>query len=359
MVSKLSAKYGFDGKEALLSLCGQELFFDNEENVVLNESTKSKNVRVNKAAKLGVSSLTRIKQEDIHLFFGPSARGKNDDTNDKREEMLVMISNNRVPQEFIEAEPLWGQISTNLNKCLDNRLKDEKISLAIVNHYEYRRAGGRGKHHDIDLIGDCKVLLKLEFKYGACEVSETPQFVSPMKPSQYMNISFEEFFYEHYLPKIVEGVGLTVPKKDIYMKQIHSNKPESLLEIQNKYYAGCKNSKSQYTGNAEDIEFYTRCKEVSKCAITKFIEQDGLVLDTDALTKYFLETQDKVYILCKDGEFRSQRIATREFVIKTCVTEPANFRFIVTTETGKKLYILLRWKNGNGVAFPAFQIGLK
>jgi len=29
------------------------------------------------------------------------------------------------------------------------------------------------------------------------------------------------------------------------------------------------------------------------------------------------------------------------------------------TESGYKLKVLLRWKNGNGIAYPAFQISIK
>ena len=41
---------------------------------------------------------------------------------------------------------------------------------------------------------------------------------------------------------------------------------------------------------------------------------------------------------------------------KIIVDKKNKNRFICETKSGKKMYILLRWKNGNGVAFPAFQI---
>ena len=31
-------------------------------------------------------------------------------------------------------------------------------------------------------------------------------------------------------------------------------------------------------------------------------------------------------------------------------------RFIANNKQGEKIKILLRWKNGNGIAYPAFQI---
>ena len=341
------------------------------EKLVLKESEKAEKLLEKKRKKeeericvkatkdaLRVSLPIQIKKEDISHFIEASDRGGNHDANDKREAIIVMMLNERVPQEFIEYDPRWGLYSTRVRDCVDERIKSEGV--ALINHVEFTRAGGRGKHHDIELIGDGKVLLKIEFKNGANEVLDTPQFVSPMNPSQYMTISFEIFWYHNFLPKIVEGTGLTVPEKDIYMKQIHSNQPtdECMRAIQIMYYKGCPRS-SQYSGLPEHEALYKKCNDLSKYAITKFLERDDVALLHDALSAYFVNTQEKVYLLYKDGEFRSQRINPNEFVIDTYVKDPAKFRFIVRTKTGKKLYILLRWKNGNGVAFPAFQISLK
>ena len=44
------------------------------------------------------------------------------------------------------------------------------------------------------------------------------------------------------------------------------------------------------------------------------------------------------------------------FTIASCVKNPAKSRYDCVTQSGKKIRVLLRWKNGNGIAFPAFQI---
>ena len=47
------------------------------------------------------------------------------------------------------------------------------------------------------------------------------QFVSPMKPSQYMNDDYEEYHYEKFLIKIAKNIyNLPLPKKDIYLKNM-------------------------------------------------------------------------------------------------------------------------------------------
>jgi len=299
----------------------------------------------------------KISKEDIVHFKETFGRGGNDDANDKREDIVIMMLNNRVPQDFVEYDIMWGILTERVRECVHNIIMSEGIKL--MNHIEFVRAGGRGKHYDIEMVGDGKVQLKIEFKHGASDVLETPQFVSPMKPSQYMTSSFEDDYYNNYLPKIVENdPQLIVPEKDIYMKQIHNNEPKCMIDFQNKYYAGCERS-SQFTNKDEDKEFYNKCNETSKTAIKEFLSRDDVELCHEALSTYFIKTQEKVYLMYKDGQFRSQRIDPNEFVIDTYVKEPENYRFVVKTKTGKKLHILLRWKNGNGIAFPAFQISLK
>ena len=45
-----------------------------------------------------------------------------------------------------------------------------------------------------------------------------------------------------------------------------------------------------------------------------------------------------------------------DYLIKSCEKEPSLSRYKAKTVSGNTLKILIRWKNGNGVAFPAFQI---
>ncbi len=297
-----------------------------------------------------------ISKEDIIHFKETSNRSGNDDANDKRENATIMMLNNRVPQEFSEYDPMWTIISQQARDRIHSVITSDGTTLA--NHVVFIKAGGRGKHYDIEMSGDGEVQLKIEFKYGAGDVVETPQFVSPMKPSQYMTASFEEHYYQKYLPTIMENFPhLTIPEKDIYMKQIHGNKPECMKELQKKYYAGSTTS-SQYTGNEEDRKFYKKCKDTSQEAIKEFISRDDVTLRHEALSEYIVGTQEKVYLMYKNGQFTTQRIDPTEFVIESYVKEPEKSMFVVITKTGRKLYILLRWKNGNGVAFPAFQISL-
>ena len=86
-----------------------------------------------------------------------------------------------------------------------------------------------------------------------------------------------------------------------------------------------------------------------------FISSNGI--NINKLTEYLLETQkNKYYMLYKDGNFNLQTIEKDNYIIISYTKEPILQRYIATTKSGIKMKILLRWKNGNGVAYPAFQI---
>jgi len=57
-----------------------------------------------------------------------------------------------------------------------------------------------------------------------------------------------------------------------------------------------------------------------------------------------------------DEKFKFQQINPNNYKIVNYIKNPKLSRYEAITETGIKLKILLRWKNGNGIAFPAFQI---
>ena len=120
------------------------------------------------------------------------------------------------------------------------------------------------------------------------------------------------------------------------------------------YYQGCKQS-SKYTGTDQAIKFYQSCNDTSRECIKKFI--DTVELDIEKLTQYLISTQNKKnYILYKNTEFNIQTSNTDDYIIVSFTKNPEKSRYEALTKTNKKIHILLRWKNGNGIAYPAFQI---
>ena len=194
----------------------------------------------------------------------------------------------------------------------------------------------------------------LEFKYNVSCVNDTPQFVSPMKPSQYLESSYEKYYYNNYFIKLAYDYNLPLPTEEEYMKYVHSTNPACLKNHQEKYYRGCKNS-SKYSGEENDIKFYEISKKTSRDSIMNFISKYDI--DKDKLTKYLLDTQkNKFYMLYKDGKLYLETINLNDYIITEITKDPEKNRYIAKTKSDRNLKILMRWKNGNGIAFPSFQI---
>ena len=75
------------------------------------------------------------------------------------------------------------------------------------------------------------------------------------------------------------------------------------------------------------------------------------------MSDYLLDSQDgKKYLLYKNGEFNVQIPDTNNYTIVSCLKNPEKYRYEATIQNNHTINILLRWKNGNGIAYPSFQI---
>lgn len=293
---------------------------------------------------------------DISYFIDSSenlGRSSNDHNNKIREN--IVLSMPFIDDEYF-SDPNFGSHWLKLKTNFDEKMK---ILSPSYSSYKIKHKAGRKFNYDylVLFLNESKQIIseeKLEFKYNASTIDETPQFVSPMKPSQYLSIPFEEYYYDNYLVKLLQKFDLEVPNRENYLKTIHNNKPKCMEAAQLLYYQGCKQS-SKYTGSEKAVLFYEACNEASKDCIKNFIINSEL--DTNKLTDYLIDSQDsKNYLLYKDNKFYMEMSNTNDYFISSCVKNPEKSRYEVTTKTGKKINILLRWKNGNGIAFPAFQI---
>ena len=283
--------------------------------------------------------------------FNISSRTDNDKNNKIRESIIGSIINNQIPKDYYKYSLRWKKMKDEIDKyildlCILHKLTNN--SQKCVN------TAGRKNNYDLLLIINESNQFNIEIKFNAQNVDETPQFVSPMKPSQYLESSYEEYYYDNYLTILSNEFNLSLPNKQVFLNKIHSNKPKCMIEFQSRYYKGCKIS-SKYTGMEEDIKFYNRSKELSENSIKTFIENNALKIDE--LTNYLLNTQtNKTYMLYKNGKIYLQYINSENYQITSYKKEPHLQRYVATTKTGIVLKILLRWKNGNGIAYPAFQI---
>jgi hypothetical protein len=287
-------------------------------------------------------------------------RSQNDKNNKLREAIICAIIDNKVPAAYYKTA-IWRDMKQSVDGFLHEVMKRDGGSGGEYTHVECWHAAGRGNNYDFLLTftgaDGTKKEHKVEFKFNASKISDTPQFVSPMKPSQYLSSSYEEYFYDNYMTKI----SGSPPPREEWLKQIHNNAPPCIKHLQDKYYAGCSSS-SQFTNAPGDIAFYNLCKQLSKESISKFVAENDL--DIAKLSGYLRESQEgKIYMLFQpaatEGESASiklQTVDTAHYNIVSSMKNPKNSRYECVSETGKKIKILLRWKNGNGIAFPAFQI---
>jgi len=318
-----------------LKCCGAKLY--KNEHCICNIH----NIRIQPTLR---SDMTPIELDDILVFTTISAREKNDETNKKRERIICGIINKQIPEHYYQQSEDWGKI----RQCVWDYVRS-LASDTTIETVECKLRAGRGCHYDFTVIINEALTYNIELKYN-----NVPQFVSPMNPSQYMNLSYEEFYYDNYLPKLLILGEFEMPDKETYLQKIHSPNPECVEHIQRKYYVGCKKDK-HYSGIPEDIAFYEKAISLSKTSISMFIENAELNLLK--LSDYLLETQrGKIIMFFKNGAFTKEIVNEKEYTLVSYIKDPAKSRFVATTETGKYLNILLRWKNGNGIAYPAFQI---
>jgi hypothetical protein len=284
--------------------------------------------------------------------FNISSRCNNDKNNKTREHIIGALINNKVPENYFVLGK-WLIMKNNVLAYINSLTTEPYIKVECINK------AGRGNNYDflIRLYNslDTWQEYRVEFKFNVSSLDEAPQFVSPMKPSRYLNNSYEEFYYSTYLTKLAKSANLTMPSMEEYLKQIHSNKPKCMKPFQELYYNGCRNS-SKFTGKQEHINFYNYAKELSNISITEFINNSDL--NSAMLTDYLLTSQtNKIYMLYTNNSFIKQVINSDDYIIIDITKQPTKFKYECISKSGKKINVLLRWKNGNGIAFPAFQIG--
>jgi hypothetical protein len=292
--------------------------------------------------------------ESCKDVFNKSVKSRNDKYNKTRENIIGSIINNAVPPDFYK-NAYWSELKDGIISFL------AELSKEPFTKVECLHKGGRGNNYDFTFRinyadGLIPIEKHIEFKYGSVSIDKTPQFVSPMNPSKYLisQCSYEEYVYDKCLPILSEKSGLPIPLKEEYVKEIHSTSPPCMKEFQTLYYQGCKKS-SKYTGTEEANGFYELCKKLSKESIQHFINESEL--DIELLSKYLYDTQkNKVYMLYSNKKFILENVDMDNYKLISTTKNPSKQRYECISENGKQVNILLRWKNGHCIAYPAFQI---
>ena len=318
-----------------------------------------------------VCSTTNLSNQLVKVKGG--GRGKNYINNKAREDIVLFLIQKqcqskpdpKLTQKIHKSigNPLfpevYGRFEYGLNHCLDfKKLFQDPLDYKAVGR------GGRKYHYDFYITGTEKETpnkiqkeIKLEFKYGAKTISSCPQWVSPHQPSRYFDMSFEEFHYHNYLPQIMKLLDVEMPSLTTYLSEVHQPEPPCMKSAQAKYYLGAKGS-SRFSGKEQDIKCYQQVKKLSENSISQFLSKAKLQIDI--LNHYLQDSQEsKTYLLWDSDtkQFHVEKPSMDDYTIQSLEnTSWRGHTIRGTTVSGHPIQIMLRWKNGNGIAYPAFQI---
>ena len=293
------------------------------------------------------NQIFKIIYSDINAFV-ISDKKYNDKNNKTRENIIGAIINNKIPIEYYKYSRRWNNLKKNIESYIYDLIGYNNINNIVLIH-----RGGRKYNYDFTIIVN-NIEYNVELKFNAENIDDTPQIVSPVKTSKYLSRSYEEYYYDNYLPKLISPNNIKYPNRSQYITEIHGNKPKCMEYFQNIYYQGCSKS-SKYTGDKNSIEFYNLSNSIDKISRENFINITEL--NINALSTYLKETQkNKIYMLYKNNKFHKQIVNINDYELVRYEKYPEKFKYVAYSASGKQIDILLRWKNGNGIAFPAFQI---
>ena len=298
-------------------------------------------------------NMEKIKEEDILLFFNKSTKNDNDSVNKTREYIILSICNSKIPPHWFLDSPnsdKWNTINTELFNFIDSIKPNNGVFTGALH------MAGRKNNYDFIFQFTCGNV-KVEFKYGAQEISDCPQFLS-VSSNNFItpgSPDYADFFYDNYIPKIIESYEsifdepLLIPSKGYYMKNIYKDK------VPNPFFIQLKNGE-------ENPEFKKIKNELTTKSIDDFLT-NHLKLDFNLLETKIKESQDnKIYMLWDKESFNKSELFSSEIIpkieIKNNGTKGAN-TIIVKAFNDSEYHLLLRWKNHRGILYPAWQISVK
>ena len=131
-----------------------------------------------------------INKQSINVF-NTNIKKLNDKHNKIRESIICLILNNKIPDTYYVISK-WHNLKKALFDYISNLTNNK------YNKIECIPKAGRSNKYDFKIIitndNKTKSEYLIEFKFNIKQINQAPQFVSPMKPSQYLTLSYEEFF---------------------------------------------------------------------------------------------------------------------------------------------------------------------
>lgn len=285
--------------------------------------------------------------KDIEYMMNTTVRGDNDHNNKIREQILRDIL--MLPQEYFEDSNYgikWKELQVKWKILLEELCKVSYDKISI------KQKAGRGHHYDFlvnythgeQIVDEAKV----EFKHHCERLTKLPQFLSLPAKQDFLEMSYAEYYYDHYLDAyLAQDIEIKVekPTKEAYLKMV-------------------------FTTNYDVHPFfrclYDRCKYFEKeknkivnDSIRSFLEENGSKLDLEKISEKFKHTQkDKIFVLWDLKQFHIDRLCDEDFNIDTN-EGIKNGNSILIKSKKSTFQMLLRWRNHKGILLPAWQISIK
>jgi hypothetical protein len=343
-------------KKGLQDLC-------NKKNIKIKENTKeiTNKELINRLTNFDSKNI-KIHINDIENFIKKSTKDKNGEINDMREDIILNIINKNIPLKYYKKNSKWEDLRKALNEWII-RIKEKEFPRMKDEVIKFEKKGGRKNSYDFIMKvsgksgrNNSEKEYKIEFKYNTNSIEGAPQFSSPSNPDKYfIGEKYVKYYYDNYLDKIVKKANevlekdnkdlLGKPDRDVYIETINNNNPLCMVKYKEL--------------GEQNKEFSTYCNEQSKKSINEFMKK--CELNTGSLSEYLCESQkDKHYMLYHNGTFIYDKNKNNDiYKIKRGGVIIKAPNFICETVSNNKLEVMLRWKNGNGIAYPAFQISRK
>jgi hypothetical protein len=305
-----------------------------------------------------------ITVEDIS-YFTESSKGKGRDSNDarnaKREKILIDLFNNKLGA-YLD-DPKYGASW----KALDSSFREAVLKIVERNcgsstgDIRLQRKAGRKNHNDFSIVVNRTIKIPLEFKYGADVIDGLPEYLNASGKEPFHSDLYASFFYKNYVPRIHTLYGIKQPllTEDEYVKGVHTDKPS------HKWLKALVVADRTDTPNRKDKKGHGPLKKQLDVLVKDSIEQyldavkDSICLEK--ITEKLSSTQNnKHFLLYKNGKFLHDRFDPAEFVAaRIAGIKNKNTLLIESSKSSTVHHFLLRWKNHNGIMYPAWQVSLE
>lgn len=289
---------------------------------------------------------------DIRLFTDPAAGGgreTNDAKNKKRERILGLILTTTVHDANKDHGEQWRMLRAKFSEALLS-LRPSATNVSV------KGKGGRKWNYDYEAsYNDSTNPEHIEFKFGGIRISNLPEFFNPAADKPFHPKLYAEFFYDGgYLNDICTLYSIPVsekPTKTEYLAAVHSN--TSTVP----FFARLKEAEKAEVPGARPL--YDAKAAISHRSIRSFLMEQHRMTNLKALTAELQRSQtNKHFLLYSGGAFHHDRLLDEELVAESVVGVQGDYLVIQTGVPTTTIRMLLRWKNHQGILFPAWQISL-